>query len=755
MNKNKIIVFICFFIMFCFAISFILRELETYNPSHGMYLCLDPDSILYRKYLDQSILQQKVIENDKYNCFPDNFPVKHVFPPFYIRILVYSCWLFFSFFPDSNINPEFIAGALPILAYAIIYSLLLYLCWFITHDISFCLLLALFLTSNFGIQATYKFLNLDHHWLENFCIWLQIVLLIFFLTNKNMKLIIISALVNTILIGSWLGSPLYHGVMTFYSTYFWVMSKDDEVQKNLLDFISSTFIISGCIMTIYVLFITDQKYEIFKIDYFSYYHVIFPIVCGSILLLFKNLCSLNTKHKLGIITIIFSILLTILLHSYGLKYIINQAQNFLLKQNIFFRSIAELRSILYTPFVDLTNFNNLIRTFGIWILIFPLTFIKIEKIANINLLIIRDISLIFLLESIYTIRYCRWLTFGLSILSAITYYTLIKFLYSKFNKEKKVIFLILFLYMILTFDTNICLYDYMPYNFNSFILEPMIWVNKKTAKTSGYSDDKNPEYGILCYWDKGNYIAFISQRPPVASNNVWGFKTKAELYTSESEEEAYNLFKKYKLKYFFLSLDPMDEKYYLYMKALLDKNKDKTGLDVFFVSDDEIEKIRKTSKPFHESFCYWTYNNMTLIKAGSFPSAPKHFRWVYVSKDFEALKPKQKILEAVEGAIIKGKIMPNSQYKLQLEIKLHTITVYYELFGTSNDDGKIEIRVPYSTSYKGGRVKTGEYYELKTIVDQQVLVSKIKVPEEAVLNGLSIEIPEFIVEKPNLGIKPE
>ena len=63
------------------------------------------------------------------------------------------------------------------------------------------------------------------------------------------------------------------------------------------------------------------------------------------------------------------------------------------------------------------------------------------------------------------------------------------------------------------------------------------------------SKDHMPEYGIMSWWDYGNYILYLSERPVVANNFQLGAEDSANFLASENESDANQIMDKRKAKY--------------------------------------------------------------------------------------------------------------------------------------------------------------------------------------------------------------
>lgn len=79
------------------------------------------------------------------------------------------------------------------------------------------------------------------------------------------------------------------------------------------------------------------------------------------------------------------------------------------------------------------------------------------------------------------------------------------------------------------------------------------WLKNNTPDPNGNwnmpSRDKIPSYGIMSWWDYGNYILYLSERPVVANNFQLGAEDSAKFYTSENETDANKIMNDRKAKY--------------------------------------------------------------------------------------------------------------------------------------------------------------------------------------------------------------
>ncbi len=101
------------------------------------------------------------------------------------------------------------------------------------------------------------------------------------------------------------------------------------------------------------------------------------------------------------------------------------------------------------------------------------------------------------------------------------------------------------------------------------------WIKNNTPDTNSSwsmpSKDQVPSYGIMSWWDYGNYLLYLSERPVVANNFQLGAEDSAKFYTSENETDANKILSDRKAKYvivdYRLGLNPFNENGKTYIRG--------------------------------------------------------------------------------------------------------------------------------------------------------------------------------------------
>ncbi|MGZ4891794.1 MAG: oligosaccharyl transferase, archaeosortase A system-associated, partial [Halobacteriota archaeon] len=81
--------------------------------------------------------------------------------------------------------------------------------------------------------------------------------------------------------------------------------------------------------------------------------------------------------------------------------------------------------------------------------------------------------------------------------------------------------------------------------------ESLQWMKVNTPPTSNYNvtSDQKPEYGVLSWWDYGNWIVFLGHRPAVANNFQTGVSDAAQFFTSQNESGTLGIVQNRNVKY--------------------------------------------------------------------------------------------------------------------------------------------------------------------------------------------------------------
>ncbi|RCK81516.1 MAG: Oligosaccharyl transferase [Candidatus Ozemobacter sibiricus] len=721
------------------ALVWQFSSIEAHYPWLGRYPMFDPDAVLYLRWTEQALLRGASLSVDHYHCFPEPYVID--FPPYYRKILLQFVWLTYRFFPDCSLRPEFVVGILPPLAAGFLSMAIILWFWLRRREKTFLLLLGIGMFPGFSLSAAFAFMNLDHHWLEVSCIWIWIILAAEFLETGRPWAEIAGGLAMTLFLGTWNGAPLWHFIICLLALRWFL--RGGLAGERFCEFASSTLLIAGFLMLGHLYFVQPGP-KSWAINHFGWLQPTLATMGGF----FCWLLRATINHEKVTWRVILSgsaiVLSGIGILGWVFREPILAARSFLFRQHPIISAITEMQPIIRSVNSSAT-WRTLVGIFGLNICGVPLLWsVHAERWLGNSGRVVRDATILFLALALWQIRFIRWLAIGMGVLNGCVLanvWHLVKISHGGESKR-----------WVAPLMVGIFLMAQLGVGFSSFwppakqpppVGEALTWLREKTPPTSGYVDDHAPpEYGVLTFWDLGNFIAYYAQRPPVTSNTLLGVRLMAQLFTAESEEEAFERFRAARVRYFFVySGSPVDQEFHR-MMALL-KNSP-SGVEFDHVPPTPPPDFRCI--PFWEAFYAWVVHGMTFIATGKFPEMPSRCRWVYVSKETEQRLPVCRILEIVPGAEVVGQGDPGTKVQGYLSLVLGKFPILFTASATVDAGGKYRLRVPYATSSRSGRVQTGAHFLVHYLSHGATQTAKIQIPEEMVLAGAEIRVDGKINE---------
>ena len=262
--------------------------------------------------------------------------------------------------------------------------------------------------------------------------------------------------------------------------------------------------------------------------------------------------------------------------------------------------------------------------------------------------------------------------------------------------------------------------------------QSLIWLKDNSNTTSYYDLPENvPEYSVMSWWDYGNWIVYLAERPVVANNFQTGIEDAAKFYLSESEENATAILDARRSKYILTDFDMVYGK----LPALTAwANED---LSSYMRMEDEGSQI--AAVPQQRFF------NTTLGKLYFFDGAGTgHFRLIHESSTFlgsgdNPSKSEVKIFEYVPGALIRVQAGPDQKVGALLNMTSNQGRAFNYVNEATPKGGAFEIRVPYSTEARYGTHAISPYLVFSGN-ESGVKMVNLNVSEEDVLKGRTIEV---------------
>jgi len=263
------------------------------------------------------------------------------------------------------------------------------------------------------------------------------------------------------------------------------------------------------------------------------------------------------------------------------------------------------------------------------------------------------------------------------------------------------------------------------------------WLETSTPETSYYLEpSETPEYGVLSWWDYGNWIVYVGKRPAVSNNFQTGVKDSATFFLTSSEEEAKTIVEKLNVKYVITDTLMAEGKFgaitEIAGKDIEDYYEAKTvkeNMGIRTVATPKPALLQTQIYKLHK-LDGTSLGNFRLVHESSINTTDKNSS---VSSENTV-----KVFEYVKGATLSGTASPDATVMATLELSSNTGRKFvYQKGDVADENGLFEITVPYSTENTGNGVYATSAYSLTS--GENSTVSGIKVTESDILNGNKIK----------------
>jgi len=260
--------------------------------------------------------------------------------------------------------------------------------------------------------------------------------------------------------------------------------------------------------------------------------------------------------------------------------------------------------------------------------------------------------------------------------------------------------------------------------------ESLSWLKENSNATSFYADPRpSPEYSVMSWWDYGNWILYLSERPVVANNFQSGVEDAIRFYLAENETEATQIMDARGARYVFAD--------YSMVYGKLASLAEWAGEDVnsYMVREDYGNQISVIPK---ERFFNTTLGRLYLVDGSGMGS----FRLIYESRTVLGGSPGKsmvKIFQYVPGALLRIHTSPdqNAGALLNMTSNMERKFTYFNQAVWNGD--VLEVRVPYSTE-KRYETHALDPYLVFSGNENGVKTQEVRVSEEDVLFGKSIDL---------------
>ena len=261
--------------------------------------------------------------------------------------------------------------------------------------------------------------------------------------------------------------------------------------------------------------------------------------------------------------------------------------------------------------------------------------------------------------------------------------------------------------------------------------ESLDWLVENSPPTEWFERPvQTGEYGVLSWWDYGNWILYQSKRPVVANNFQAGAEDAASFFLSESEEDAIAIAKARDVRYV------ITDKKMIYgnLPAIACWIDEEPGSYVQITVDSDTIAFEHSTR-----FLGTILARLHLFDCMNLG----HFRLVYESKTpvgFKFPVSEVKIFEQVPGAKITGTTPYDKPIGAILDMTSNQGRRFQYFNSAMPVDGRYDITVPYSTEEMYGMHAIGSYLlgPLDNVVGGEAKI--IEVSEEDVLQGRVIEV---------------
>jgi oligosaccharyl transferase (archaeosortase A-associated) len=251
---------------------------------------------------------------------------------------------------------------------------------------------------------------------------------------------------------------------------------------------------------------------------------------------------------------------------------------------------------------------------------------------------------------------------------------------------------------------------------------------KDNSPTTSYFDapDKPAEYGVMSWWDYGNWILYLSRRPVVANNFQTGIDDAAHFLIEPDEKAADDILNKRKVRFIVTDAQMLKLKFSS-IAMLAGRNPE----DYYGTSDGAtIRSVNNENSKF-----FATMLSRLHVFDGDGLS---HYRLIYESNTTAIKNPDikyVKIFEYVPGATIGGRA-GDGEVKVTLNIMTNQGRTFVYTQQATAMNGKYEIKVPYSTTGTTyGTRPAGDY-----LIQNDNASKEVSVTEQDVLDGRMLQV---------------
>jgi len=546
----------------------------------------------------------------------------------------------------------------------------------------------------------------DHHIAEVLISVLAYLFFIRSLKNDSYGFSILSGIMIGLSFLTWIGAPIFIGIILSYIIIQFVLDRKSNINSNyLLKTGTISFLIAFVTIIFFYLWTPWQK-DI-QAGTLSYFQPVFVFLC-VLVVIFLGIISRIVKDQKwflfpSIILVMFASLFLILVLSLPSFYDnLFNGIGYLLRDAPVLKQIVEAQPLFYTYdgiFLGWQFFSNPVwysfaLSFYFAIIGFFLLLYYHRTGIDKGRLFLLIWTLIVLVLALFQRRFTYTLAVNVAILSGF-FIDEITFnmsnIYNSWALNLKSGHIALFILMVLCIPNLVLAYNMAqsPPKPSDDWYDSLIWLRENTP------DPGNPpQYGIMTWWDYGNWILYISKRPVVANNFQIGGDEAARFFIEPDEALANKIMDMRKARYvvvdrrmglnkFMQNGQPVLKGTFMTILSFADKNLE-TYLDKYNLPDD--------------NYFQTMYARMHVFDGNGL----NNYRIIYESKEthynlFDRPTGNIKIFEYVKGAKITGKASSNGTAFISGKIITNQERIFdYSQEAKADEKGYFEFTVPYS-----------------------------------------------------------
>ena len=556
----------------------------------------------------------------------------------------------------------------------------------------------------------------DHHIAEVLISVLAYLFFIKSMKNGSLRDAIFSGIAIGISFLTWIGAPIFIGILLSYAAVQFIL---DTINRQDTNYLMRTGTISflTAFLILLLFYIWTPWQRSITTGTLSYFQLIY-VAASAAIIIFLGSASRIMKDKKWYfypLTIIILVLCVswILINAFPSFYeSLLSGIGYLMKDAPVLKQISEAQPLFYSfdgiflgwQFFDNPVWYSFAFSFYIAIIGFVWLMYSWRKRINKAELFFIIWTAIILVLALYQRRFTYALSINVAILSGYFLDKCMKKIRSFSLSSYSIILIFIAVILILIVPNVVTAYDMaqeppMP---SPDWYDSLVWLRDNTP---------DQQYGIMAWWDYGNWILYISKRPVVSNNFQIGGDDAAKFFLSSEEVQANRIMEMRKARYV-IADRKMGLNKYMEGNQLVLKG---TFMAVVSFAEQNIAFYLDKNNLPNENYFQTMYARLQVFDGIGL----MNYRMVYESNEthfdlFDKQTRNIKIYEYVRGAKITGNTLPGEIVSVSGRVITNQKRTFeYSQTIKADDKGYFEFTVPYS---KNGPYETRllERYELKS-----------------------------------------